>query len=413
MIPDLVPMRWPAEWREPAMLDLLQDTPVNCLVVDSAADAVLAEARKRGLALATIAGNGSAQAAGITPVRTTDGVWPGIQWSSAQSAGPTGAPWVDSNGWRVRLARARAHEGAPWVTADPPKDQDFIRSANYALAIADTYAYGGRWVVSLDAKLRAGLAARGEIALDFWKAIAGSLSFFHAHRNWAQFEPVAPMAVVSSFSGPDEDFASEILNLLARRGAAYRVLLKEYAEGASLEALRAIVYADAEPPAPGLAKKLDAFARSGGMLIAGSKFRVGEGTPAGTDVYGRYHLHAVGKGRIAVARDESPDPFIVAGDAQLLLSHRYDPVRFFNAGTLVSYLTVSADGNRAVLNIVNFALRQFGHPVSIAFPRAYRSARMWTLGAAGPKPLETHPAEDGIELHLPAFGVFAAIELEA
>ena len=34
MSTERVPMRWPAEWTDPARLELLEGTPINCLVGD-------------------------------------------------------------------------------------------------------------------------------------------------------------------------------------------------------------------------------------------------------------------------------------------------------------------------------------------------------------------------------------------
>jgi hypothetical protein len=58
-------------------------------------------------------------------------------------------------------------------------------------------------------------------------------------------------------------------------------------------------------------------------------------------------------------------------------------------------------------------MRPFGHPVSAAFTTKYRQAEMWSPGLPM-KPLELSPTLDGgVEVHLPPFNVYAAIELEA
>src|SRR6516162_1140968 len=100
------PMRWPAAWKTPALLDLLRDSPVNYLLVDGkeAAQRLAADAAAKGMRLKILA----EPAEGVELVK---GDWPGTKAAGAgdnerAAAGPTGEPWIDSNGWRVLLAKA-------------------------------------------------------------------------------------------------------------------------------------------------------------------------------------------------------------------------------------------------------------------------------------------------------------------
>src|SRR3954453_24103723 len=99
------PMRWPAAWTHPAALALLRGTAINYLLIDPepGLDSVRSEARKAGL---QVADPGTLNA-GISLVK---GEWAGVRMSRGQgggaSAGPTGAAWVNSNGWAIRLAAA-------------------------------------------------------------------------------------------------------------------------------------------------------------------------------------------------------------------------------------------------------------------------------------------------------------------
>ena len=184
-----VPLRWPSgpleiarreksegfnsqirqtleRWHDPAMLEFLKDTAIDCIVISwaggLASDAeqqrtaarLIEAARRRNLAVIGWvdgkADHGSAiaaaQAAGLSAVAlhgfqgSTDfpviawseredvpwdstgpavaiggNVWPGVSLASGggdASAGPTGVPWLDSNGWYIQMARAqigRAH----------------------------------------------------------------------------------------------------------------------------------------------------------------------------------------------------------------------------------------------------------------------------------------------------------------
>jgi hypothetical protein len=73
------------------------------------------------------------------------------------ATGPTGAPWLDSNGWYVRLARSLANPRTLWLAFDPADIGQPQAATSYMQAIADTEAHGARWMVSLDPHLRVGL----------------------------------------------------------------------------------------------------------------------------------------------------------------------------------------------------------------------------------------------------------------
>jgi hypothetical protein len=148
------PMRWPGSWKSPSALGLLKGTPINWLLVDMDAGLapVIEQAKQAGLNVAEIA----APPAGIVIL---SGEWPGVAMArgGGASAGPTGAPWVDTNSWKIRLEAARRPGANIWVDA-PPKGPR-VSAGSYRTAIADAAASGGRWVISLDTELAAQLAA--------------------------------------------------------------------------------------------------------------------------------------------------------------------------------------------------------------------------------------------------------------
>jgi hypothetical protein len=148
------------------------------------------------------------------------------------------------------------------------------------------------------------------------------------------------------------------------------------------------------------------------LLVAGPKWPPTEGTPANGDPYKRYQVRRLGKGRLAVAKEETQDPYEIARDAHLLLSHRNDPLEFFNAASMNSYYTITEDRKKALVQIVNYSMRPAGHPVSVKFPERYRAARLWTLESKAPASLEVEAVDRGVEIHLPPFSVYAAMELE-
>src|SRR5207247_5923998 len=178
---------------------------------------VRSAARQQGLKVAAP----NSLPAGVAIVK---GSWPGVKMARGGgnqvtgnhvTAGPTGVPWVDSNGFIIRLHAALHPEVEVWVDA-PPKDSFRFTGDSYLVGIADCAAHGGRWIISLDDALTAGLTAQKPDAQATWTRITAAAAFFAARKAWAGYVPVAVAGVISDFSGANEFFSSELLNLLAR-----------------------------------------------------------------------------------------------------------------------------------------------------------------------------------------------------
>lgn len=423
---DLVPMRWPASWRDPARLDLLKGTPINCLLMpgeDRELHAVRERAAGIGLKCLTAAGAdapAAPQQVRILPRSTVDWraadsilavsecVWPAVAGGSGGAqAGPTGVPWVDSNGWFVQLLRTLAPGKPLWLVFEPP-EKTVVRAEAYALAVADCEAYGGRWVIALDAAAESD-ATGARQALE---AAGRALRFFEKQARWRAFVPRAVLGVLSDFAGENREVGYELLNLLARRPLPFRVLEKRPGAMPALTGLKAVVYPDQQAPEPPLRERLLAFVRSGGLLVSGPHWGGAEGVEAPGDVYGRFTVRRVGSGRLAVAKEELSDPYLAALDVHLLLGHEHDLVRLWNGGSLNVHYTAPEAGGEALLQLVNYTTRRAAHPVTVGLTERYRAARFWRLDAATPEPLKIERAARGIELPLPEFSVYAAIELE-
>ena len=411
MSTDRTPLRWPSAWKDASCLELLQGTPINFLLLEPRPEVekVIARARQGGF---EVAGANSLPG----EVTVTDGKWPGILLTRGgqqdeAAAGPTGDPWVDSNGWKVRLAAALHRGKEIWVDATPAEPR--LSAEAYVMAVADAGAYGGRWIISLDDQLAAAIAARKSEALVTWKKLTATSAFFAAHKDWTTLPPRAVLGIISDYAGQNEFFSNELLNLVARTNQQYRIILRGEAEPAHFAGLRAVLYADGEPPSPDLRKQVLAFVEDGGILITGPKWGEIPGTPVPLENYGGYSTRLVAKGRIAVSAEDLADPYLAAHDATVLLSHRYDVLRFWNGGALGSYYTFSPDGKRAVLQMLFYASPwPEGSPTSLWIAGRYRSARLWRLDQSGPQNLEMEVQKDGVEVHLPSVAQYGALELE-
>jgi len=399
-------MRWPAGWKDPAALSLLKDTPINCLLLESGSglESVAAQARQSGLTVTSAAPEG---------VRIAKGEWPGIRMAGrggGGGAGPTGVPWLDSNGWRVRLESALHPESAIWI--DAPAKGPRLSPDSYAMAFYDSAAFAGRWLISLDETTAAGIAGSNAQAMDGWNKLVAAARFVDAHQEWADFMPDAVLGIISSFAGDNQFLSSETANLLARANQQYRIIVKDQAPEDSWRGLRAMLYVDAQPPSAALRQKIDSFVQGGAMLIAGPQWGPAGGTPAKDQEHPRYTIRSIGKGKVAIAKSEPADPYVLANDAILLVSHRYELVRFFNAGAISSYLTSSASRKASLLHVLSYANRG-PEDASLRIAGRYRSAKLWTPDRTEARRLETHAGKEGVELHLPPLSQYAVAELES
>jgi hypothetical protein len=447
-------------WHDPAALEFLKGSPVNCLVIPWAAGlaedaaqqksaaALLAAARQRKLAvIGWVEGAGghdaalaAAKSAGLTAVAIQDfrgqpdplvipwgdrskapweasaPVWPGVQAASGgtTTAGPTSVPWLDSNGWFIQLARARVAMPV-WVLFNPPRGS-VVRPQSYPMAVSDAEAAGGRWVISLDDGLRAGLADGNAASKLAWDGITSAVGFFEKHAAWRSYRSLGVTGVVSDFAGENFDFSGELLNLMARRGLLFRVIWKSRVSADSFAGLKALVYADGAQPPQDLRDRMLAFVEQGGLLVAGSKWGP-EGKPGGTGAHGRFEVRALGKGRLAVAQQELGDPYQLVADTQSLVSYENDLVRLFNPSSSGScQFTGSPDGKQALLQLLTYAGAR-GTPslMTVWTRRKFRSARLWSIDGGEPAILKQAAAEDGgMEFYLPPLAAaYVAVEFEA
>jgi len=403
------PMRWPKVWKDPSALSLLKGSAIDCLVCDTneELEPLRSAARKEGFQVVE---------AGTAPpgVSIVEGEWPGVQLSrgaGAQAdAGPTGVPWVDTNGWKVRLAAATHPRTAIWVNA-APKAGARLSPDVFLVGVADSAAYGGRWIVSLPDQVAEGILAGKSQAQGVWKQVVDASRFFAARKAWASYVPQAVVGVVSDFSGPNEFLSNELLNLIGRTGEQYRIILKSEISDAALRGLRAVIYVDGAQPAPALRKLILSFVTAGGMLITAPCWGPAPGTPATAEEHPRFKLRVLGKGRVAVANEEPDDAYVLAGDAVILVSHRYDLVRVWNGGALAAYYTKAPEGGQALVHLLFFANRA-PDMASVWVAGRYRSAKMWTVDRSEPRAVDMESRGDAVEVFLPPASQYVALQLD-
>jgi hypothetical protein len=214
--------------------------------------------------------------------------------------------------------------------------------------------------------------------------------------------------VLSDFAGPNEYLAGEVLNLCNRRHLQYRVL--DIAQSLDLSGLKGILVVMQTAPPANLHEKLSTFVDSGGLLIVpASLSRLTDGLTRAGDFESRYEYFSRGNGRVAVAQRPWADPYAVASDAHLILSRKNDIVRLWNAGSTNAYYTRIGQGN-GLVQVLNYAARAFGNPMSLWVAHSYKTARLTVLGEDKTEPLTVTPKNGGSEVDLPPFDIYAAIE---
>jgi hypothetical protein len=295
-----------------------------------------------------------------------------------------------------------------WVDASP---KDRVSPDSYTLALADSAAYGGRWIISLDDRFAADVARGQAEALAAWKKIAAAARFFDDRKAWSAYTPEAVVGIISDFAGDNEYMGGELLNLVARTNQQYRVLLKDKLSPASFANLKAVIYGDAAAPGAALKSAIMAFVQAGGLLITHPKWGLAPGMRASHQDNERYVWRTSGKGRIAFAKSEFDDPWAIAQESVLLISHRYDLLRFWNGGSVGSYYTMAPDRKRALVHILFYA-DSGPEEAGVRVAGNFRSAKLWTLDGKSSR-IEMVPQKDAVELHLPAVAQYAAAELEA
>jgi hypothetical protein len=421
MSSELIPMRWPPQWRSPSDLQRLSNTHINLLLIEDSDSlrSIVEQAQRNGIRVI----QRTSQLPGVTIVK---GEWPGAKLSRSgdrdtASSGPTGLPWVDSNGWKVRLAAALNPKSTIWVDATPndPLPQ------SYQLCVADVEACAGRWIISLDDQLAARIEGGDGDAVETWKGLIESVEFFATRNYWSEYVAAAVVGIISNFSGDNEASSGEVLNLLTRTTEQYRIIPKDSLSPSSLSGLRAVLCPDSDPPTAKIRMELLDFVQNGGLLISRSAWDGIPATPANWD-HPRYAGRVLGKGTIAIAKSEdAADPYLMANDTVALVSHRFDLLRFWDAGSVNAYMTEAPDGKRAIVQMVFYAREMNGKSAiggpenaTVRIAGRYRSAQLltWdkqpvTLGQPDGHGVGMLVDEDSVELHLPSLSHYAAVEL--
>jgi len=444
-IADWVPARWPSA--DPKSLDLLADTPSNCLLLEpDQATALLAEpAAKRGNATLVVLRPGgdtlaaarkalenqltgvvlhgdfdeaavrvlrdslsgskapviempprrSLRPTASTPVLATyQSVWPGIPIApnGAAKAGPTGTPWVNTN--MGFLLFARAWTDAPvWVANAPPADQ-VLKVENYLQAICDAGVLGARWVLSLDPDFSRRLLARDAAALADWKRIATHLRYFEENKAWRSLTAHRGMTVIQD-ADSGALVSGGLLDMIAVKHTPVRVVPRQKLSEDMVRGSRVLL--NLEAPLLSAAQKdvVTRFTHSGGLLLTSPP---------------EVKMPALRDDAITIEEKELKEIEVLWRDINQIIWHQSLGAKPYHAAGMLSRTLTSEDGKRVILHLVNYT----NYPVenvTVRFPATFRRARLLTPEAA-PKDLETYEMEKTTAVDIDQVPVCATVIVE-
>src|ERR1035437_1081045 len=437
---DWVPVRWP--WSDAKSLELLADSPINCLLLKTYTADLVTAAAKRGLVVLVVISSGGAigaaynalavgaagivlegsfpdsavadvrRAAGGAPViqltarsnlplgskvpiiGTYQGVWPGIaiEENGAKKAGPTGSTWIDTNTGFLRAVRAWG-DAALWIANEPPP-KTIITGERYLQVIADAGFSGARWVLALDDDFAARLNNRQAAAMRDWRRITNMVRYFEGHPEWRRMREYGKVAVVQD---PMKDglLSGGVLDMMAAKHMPARPVPRQLLTAEAIRGVMITLNLDSGGLTASQQKLLRDFMNAGGTLLTGPPIWKAAG-PVGE----RFTLNT--------AEFELLDP--LWNEVNSKLPQRSFGVYLFNVSSMISNVLVSADDKTIVVHLVNYS----DYPVkevSVMFPEDYRKATLITPDGAG-QTLEISRSTVGTGVTIEEVSVCATIKVE-
>lgn len=434
---DLAPMRWVSP--EPKSLQILDGTPVNCLIAEPAAwtAPVLAEARKRQISVygsvhdaaeaqraVSLKLDGAVLEGAVDPkvrafltdsrmtvvelppraamrfdsqpvIGTAQAVWPGIQAEDdgKAKAAPSGAPWINTNGGFLRFVRAASPTSAIWLGNTPPA-KTVITPERYIQAIADAAIIGARWIIALDDDFRQRLESSQPTALRDWKRIMAVASWYEAHPEWRRMKPLSQLGIVQDVNS-GALYSGGVLDMIAVKHTPVRAVPSHSLTPESVKGLTMAVDVDPSSLTAEQKAALTALRRSGGSTLSGPP---------------NWKFPPVTPDRITLTEADVKTLDEIWREMNQMTGRRNLGARLFNVSSMLSNLVESPDGKQAVLHLVNYS----GFPVENVTVHLLGKYKKATLIAPGEKDktLQLYDNDEGTGVDIDTVNVVAALLLE-
>ena len=121
---------------------------------------------------------------------------------------------------------------------------------------------------------------------------------------------------------------------------------------------------------------------------------------------------SLGKGRVVVYKDNPPDPESVARDMLDLLDPEIMGLTVFNVPSVLTYASTSDSGKRVLIQLLNYATSPFDSKITIRFNGSFKTAHLYTPEDA-PIDLGARVMTNGrTEVAIPKLAVWGAVLLE-
>jgi hypothetical protein len=441
---DWVPARWNSG--DPASLQLLAQTPLNCILLESAnwnAD-VVKKAAGRGIATLGVL-HGGTDLAGLArraaslrmtgvvlegdfeaaaadevksalvnsgvavielPVRrhirldsrdailgTSEGLWPGIQIEHGGSVrtGPTSNPWIDTNTGFLRFLRA-ANDASLWIGVRPPPKRA-VSVDQYGVVMADAAMSGARWIVSLDDDLDRRLLAGDPQALASWKKIAAYLDYFESRKEWRDYKPYSKFAVVQDADSGGLLSAS-LLDMLSVQHTAVRPVLTRRLDRESLHGARVVLNVDAESISADQKAALQDFVSSGGVLVK---------PPPG------WRFPQTSEKRLTPDRRQSNQIQGLWEVTYTATVRKNFGARTFNTSSVLYNLLATPDAKSLLIHLVNY-VDVPAETITVQVLGEWKHATLYRPGTP-PVDLPLYPIKDGTGVDIDRIPIFATLEI--
>jgi hypothetical protein len=93
------------------------------------------------------------------------------------------------------------------------------------------------------------------------------------------------------------------------------------------------------------------------------------------------------------------------------MSHRNDLIRLYNHDSCGSYVSASSDGQTVLVQLFRYAGRRGDGAMTLTVSGKYKTARFHNLDGAQPTAITPVATRAGVDIPLPNFSVYAAVEL--